>query len=1062
MKKRFRIVLLITLILLIPIRSNAATNDYDDEASPHYDNKGNITWTTTDKKAAPKVTSWSTIGFTLRADTCKTSQSGKPQGNDGNPRKNNKYATLMLQDDWIESKPSTGVTTKTKFTIPQEAVTKAVKKAGISSMTLQLSDGQIYLNGIFQINYRNGKSEKVIRTRKGIYKLGDIMFPSDVSWSRPQDFRDRFDVPVPYKPKPQPVYLTTMKYDGKKYTTIERKKLAEVPTNQKFETKTDMILAKLELEDGTNYHLYRTHWAKMEEKESKHNNGTYRKVRDKVKTQYNPKTNFENYKVDLRRLRNRDYEVEDGGIEIVCVYKKYKPSKPNTNHQEEIEEDIIEPSTDGVIQADERGAELFDSEKGVPSTEYQYVNVTSSEYLTQYKFRRYYGTKTYQQVIPPDKDTDEEGNLIPPTIIPVTRSFSYWKIVDLNVYNLSFAEVKNGSLPNEKVKLYPTKFYIPPKVSYEKHSKNLIEPADGQKEIGQIKVRNDSLVFNGQTIMSDSWCSSSTTAPKKLPVEKTVSDYAFYVNRQQIEGQKANGTYESEGTITYKRMCHVGAEAEGETIEYDIDNINDVIVHTPTICNGQISDVRQYNQMLRPDRSVAGLVLDRKFTIKSDTKGYHSELKGYEERDYQKYIGKKEVSFSFDTYLNSNYYKASTWIPLEAEETEFYLPIWVKEGYHSVYFRNRTINCDFNQGLEKTEENANTEAENYVATSESTVQISGRIYGMSLYDVTDYPIWEKVFRKPNSLEMTGFTFQVGKNNQNGTPRALNEHTKRATFPMINGVHPYYQNIGAIKTGYFSRFYLTTVGNMYSKADSIKIIPSFYFIDSKGKRETVDVYYTETIGEKQQHLVKVGGALDKMNKKKMKLGEIHRGVPLEELKTKAKIEKMSLNEAKASKAEVYTFAEMEIPKELRTYTGTNYAPSEHVPSGVSADLVTKSRQKWYFEYYLPSEIHVAPKGFDVYEYGRQHYGLDYQESFWKKDGYLLVNFAIETIQDGERHLNYINETNAPLGYCNMWKMEGFTYQKKDHRGKQYQFQDGDTIFYYLNRSAAKDYISAGTH
>lgn len=45
---------------------------------------------------------------------------------------------------------------------------------------------------------------------------------------------------------------------------------------------------------------------------------------------------------------------------------------------------------------------------------------------------------------------------------------------------------------------------------------------------------------------------------------------------------------------------------------------------------------------------------------------------------------------------------------------------------------------------------------------------------------------------------------------------------------------------------------------------------------------------------------------------------------------------------------------------------------------------------------------------------------------------------------------------------MWNMEGFTYQKKDHRGKQYQFQDGDTLFYYLNQSAAKDYISAGTH
>lgn len=1054
--------LLVIMLLALCIPANTQASKYDNEAIPHYDGKGNITWITTDKKAAPKVTSWATIGFTLRADTCKTSNSGKLKVNDGNPRKDSKYATLMLQDDWIETIPSTGVTTKTTFTIPEEAVTKAVKKAKINSLTLQLSGGHIYLNGIFQINYRNGKDEKILRTRKDIYKLGDIMFPSDVNWSRPQDFRDRFDVPVPYKPKPQPVYLTIMKYDGKKYTTIQRKKITELQSNQKFKTTTDMIHAQLELEKGSIYNLYRTHWGKMEEKESKHNNGTYRKARDRVKTNYNPKTHFESYKVDLRRLRNREYEIENGGIEIVCVYKKYKRPKPNTQNQEELEGDIIEPSIDGKIQADERGNEKFDSEIGIPTTEYQYVNVTSSEYLTQYRFRRYYGTKTYQQIIPPDKEIDKKGNLNPPIIKSVKRAYSYWKIVDLNVYKLSFAEVKNGSLPKQLVRLYPTKVYSPPNVSYKKHSKNIIEPQNGQKVIGQIKVRNDSLIFNGKTVMSDTWHTLTTTTPSKLPIEKQASQNVFFQNHLQIDAHKANGIYESEGTVTYVRLCHVGANNEGSILKYDIDNINDVTIHTPTICSGQVSDIRKYNQMIKPDRSVASLILDQTFIIKSPTKGYHSELMGYEEKDYKKYIAKQEVSFSFDTYINNIFYSANCWIPITEEITKFYLPIWVKEGYHTVKFQNRTINCDKNEGLDKIEENANTQFENYVATSELTVQVSGRIYGLSMYDITDYPIWRNVFRYPNSWRFNGFTIPVGTKNQNGEVNFNNLINKRYTFPTIDGIHPFFKNIGILKTGYLSRFYLTTIGEMHSNTDKIIIKPSFYYMDKKGSREEVDVYYTETIQGKQSKLVKIGSKLDKSNIKTMELGDYFRGVTEAELKTKAVIEHSTLKDVKKSNANVYTFGKLEIPKELRTYIGDNKLFGRPVLSDIPKSLITKSKQKWYFEYYLPSEIHIAAKGYDVYEYGKSHYGIDYQEDFWKRDGYLLINFNIVTIQNGERHLSYINERNAMSGYCNMWNIEGFAYEKKDYRGNQFHFENGDTLIYSLYQSAAKDYKSSGTH
>lgn len=1056
MKQVVKVFFILFLILLFPVQSQA-TNEFDDSAKPHYKN-GTITWTTKDKKASPKTTSWKTIGFTLRADKCKISSSGEPKGNDGNPRKDNKYATLMLQDEWKVSKLLDNTTVETTFTIPQEEVTKAVKKAKINSMTLKLSGGNIYLNGIFKINYRNGKSEKILKTKEGICKLREIMYPDGVFWTRPQDFRDRFDVPVPYDPKPVPVYLTTMRYDTKKYTIIQRKKITSVKPHTNFETKTNQIPAKLDLKSGEDCYLYRTYWADMGEKEKEHKNGTYRRANGDLKTNYNPKLDFENYKVELRQLRNRFYDVTDQGIEIVCVYKKYK--KASSKYcQEEIEEDIIEPFVDGIIQADERGREKFDSKEGIPSSEMQYVNVTTSEYLTQYKFRRYYGTKTYRKRIPTKKKKNKDGALNPDRYVEVLRSYSYWKIIDLNVYKLAHATVCNDSLPNHQITLLPSSDYSIPKITYVKHHNHLEEPVNGETTIGDIKVRNDSLIFNGKTIMSDNWCNTTTIAPNKLPVTKRISDTVCFANHLLVDAKKANGIYESEGYVTYRRICHIGADLEGSEIEYAIDNINNVTVHTPTICNIVLSDAKSYNQLLCPDRSVAGLVLDRKFRVSVPSNGYHSNLKGYGENDFSKYISKKEVKFSFDVYKNREFYSAGSWVTVNESDNEFYLPIWVSEGYHSIKARTRTINCDFNHKLEKEESNANVENENYVATDEKMVEVSGRLYGLTLYDISDYPIWRSVFRKNNSVSLTGIEYKIGCNNQNG---CYVGRDAKQTFVMVNGSHPYFPNIGIQKTGYVSRFYLTSVGNLNSSYDEIRITPTYFYIGKNGERMEADVYYTETIGGKNHSLVKIGSELDKKNRKNIRLGEIYLSVPESEIEEKAKLVGCRIEKIKSEQAKAYSFCNIVIPEQLRTYIGANYTPDGKIPVTVDEKQVAKAMQKWYFEFYLPSEIHVCKKGYNILSYEKKKYGIDYKEPFWLKDGYLLVNFQIETVSDGVRKLSYTNEWNSVSGYCNMWEKEGFQYQKRDFFGRNFYFKNGDALLYYIEKSAARDYINSGTH
>ena len=49
-----------------------------------------------------------------------------------------------------------------------------------------------------------------------------------------------------------------------------------------------------------------------------------------------------------------------------------------------------------------------------------------------------------------------------------------------------------------------------------------------------------------------------------------------------------------------------------------------------------------------------------------------------------------------------------------------------------------------------------------------------------------------------------------------------------------------------------------------------------------------------------------------------------------------------------------------------------------------DRITKSKQKWYFEYSLPSDVHAVKKGFDVTKYAHENGGIDYKEGFWKKE------------------------------------------------------------------------------
>ena len=116
------------------------------------------------------------------------------------------------------------------------------------------------------------------------------------------------------------------------------------------------------------------------------------------------------------------------------------------------------------------------------------------------------------------------------------------------------------------------------------------------------------------------------------------------------------------------------------------------------------------------------------------------------------------------------------------------------------------------------------------------------------------------------------------------------------------------------------------------------------------------------------------------------------------------------------------------------------------------------QRWYGTYKLPTNTHVVPLGYDVYDHLKKH-GIDYTEDFWLKDGYIIVNFYIETIdKNGNRNLSYINGANYMYNeHCSMWITEGAMLQKTDNKDATFKLKAGDVVLYYTDKKHSEDYI-----
>lgn len=621
--------------------------------------------------------------------------------------------------------------------------------------------------------------------------------------------------------------------------------------------------------------------------------------------------------------------VDNGGLVIIF---KYKPGKEIVI--KDIEFDEVEPDSiskkfpkitpKGNLRSDSFGNEIFDVDKGIPTSVSLYANITDVPgYVISYKFKKVAGKKKVtttvkrKYTIKWDKfKEDEEGKLIPDgqgseestksVNVSYEVPYGYWIVDYVSVYKIDTGQVFNQCMVDGKVVLALNEPIVVPnfdatlyggtsnhvflpnsyKTSYTMDAVEQFGTEDNHEiifdddkvfenyakgKVSYVNVKNDKLTVDGKTIMSDSIVKTEGKTPNTSVIPKNgelLTGKKLYKYNIKIPAEKANGRYMTKGKVQYVKSQNLGKTHElTQPEEFEI---NDVNVHTPVVCDIKISDRKDFNQMITPDKSKVSLVLALDFKVSLPTKGTHNDYPGYRTRDYEKYTSARQVKFPFGVYRGKTYYEPNTWIDINSDITEFYLPPWVDEGQYEIKSRAISINASANSKIGNTETRLNSKPENYVATDTIKVQVTGRLYNLRLYDISSYPLWQKVFRvSEDSYKRNGFTYRVGMYNLNGEKR-LNDNTN--TFPLVNGSHPYYVSAGVVKKGYFVRFYLDTIGNMYGLDDYVHIKPNFYFVPYDGSSFTkVDLYYNETFNGKRNYMVKVGSELDKQNVKFARIG-----------------------------------------------------------------------------------------------------------------------------------------------------------------------------------------------
>lgn len=341
-------------------------------------------------------------------------------------------------------------------------------------------------------------------------------------------------------------------------------------------------------------------------------------------------------------------------------------------------------------------------------------------------------------------------------------------------------EGRNGQRPTLQVKDYSDK---------------------AQQCVGRLSGISDLVEVAGQEILG-----------RQGYIPLIAPEFAVSKDNAQIYADAANGSYDVLAIAGYQGKKYKNKDNlifQEDVYWAQTLPAAPVFVWTPLVCRGNITDNKEENQMLHPDKERIPLVLDCDFTVKAEYNGSHIDRPGYGYRDYSSYAAGLEAKFDFPVQKDGRTILPGTWVNIGifGEKGTFHLPIQSREGKGIVTLRATAVN-----GTAEGEAayQWNHAPDFHRVYDEIPVEISGKVHRFAI----------------TGIETAGADTPVQKH----LP-CMADRLPLAVLPLVRGQG--------------CTFTFQTAGGPYNVQD-IKIVPQFY-IYRQGKRQAVDLYIREQSG-----------------------------------------------------------------------------------------------------------------------------------------------------------------------------------------------------------------------
>ena len=335
----------------------------------------------------------------------------------------------------------------------------------------------------------------------------------------------------------------------------------------------------------------------------------------------------------------------------------------------------------------------------------------------------------------------------------------------------------------------------------------------------------------------------------------------------------------------------------------------------------------------------------------------------------------------------------------------------------------------------------------------------------------DYP-----FCPTKQEKKSGTLNRIGKESVRYTVdgKVTNNWDIRNTLPFSNGSSQVYEADGTLRKNNTFAFTIRTVANLFDETDDyIKIKPTFRWVSKDGsvvkEHDELNIYYKKYGEDGIYDFTEYGSTMDTKELNTTSIAEIkfdgsyyaedlsidrtlyqddaefskdHANKGLyelnhEEIPTWPREVYPSANAYLRKETESYSLSEIVLDNNLRLLTGNleqlernldkeqpylEYIKDDgrNITEYSDPDIWYKHResmQTWFGEYWIPDQIYITDKDVDIYEYLDEEGYIDGTEDFWIKDGFLVLNFDIVTVNNGVEHLTYHGGTK------DQWTLQG---------------------------------------